>query len=152
MFRGEFSLNLDPKGRLAVPSRYRERLREACAGKLVITISLLERCLAVYPFPHWQEIEDGLKHLPALDPKAQAINHLLIGHATECDLDSHGRILVPQSLREFACLEKQVKMVGQVSKFELWTETAWVSRREELLDQVSSLLDAPSPALQGLVL
>ena len=152
MFRGEFSLSLDAKGRLAVPSRYRERLSEFCAGKLVVTISLLERCLAVYPFPDWQAIEDELKKLPALDTQAQAISHLLIGHATECDLDGHGRLLISQSLREFAGLDKQVKMVGQVHKFELWAETTWAARRDELLGQVGELLEEPSEALRSIVL
>ncbi len=152
MFRGEVSLNMDAKGRVAVPSRYRERISELCTGKLVVTISLLERCLVVYPFPHWQRIEDGLKNLPALDAKAQAITHLLIGHATECDLDGHGRLLVPPSLREFANLQKQLKLVGQVKKFELWAEEAWTSRREELLSQVGELLEQPSEALRALVL
>ncbi|MBT8421322.1 MAG: division/cell wall cluster transcriptional repressor MraZ [Gammaproteobacteria bacterium] len=152
MFRGEHSLTLDPKGRLAVPSRYRERIVEYCHGKLVITISLTERCLAVYPFPDWQKIEDELRTLPALDRKAQAISHLLIGHATECDLDSHGRILVPPSLREFADLQKQIKVVGQVVKFELWDDGAWMRRRQELLSQVDELLAEPSDALRSLVL
>jgi MraZ protein len=152
MFRGDFSLSLDTKGRMAVPSRYRERLSEMCNGKLVVTISLVERCLAVYPFPAWQKIEDDLKNLPACDSKAQAISHLLIGHATECDLDSHGRFLISQSLREFAGLEKPVKMIGQIAKFEIWAETAWLARRDELLSQVGAILEDPSDALRSLVL
>ncbi len=152
MFRGEYPLSLDSKGRLAVPSRYRERLAESCGGKLVITISLLERCLVVYPFPDWQRIEDSLKGLPALDSKAQALSHLLIGHANDCDLDGHGRMLVPQTLREFAGLSKRIKMVGQVSKFELWDDDAWTARREQLLSQVDELQAEPSDALRGLVL
>jgi len=152
MFRGEYNLTLDPKGRLAVPSRYRERILESCNGKLVITISLTERCLAVYPFPNWQKIEDELRSFPALDRKAQAISHLLIGHATECDLDSHGRILVPSSLREFADLRKPIKVVGQVVKFELWDDGTWTRRRQELLSQVDELLSEPSDVLRSLVL
>lgn len=152
MFRGEYSLAMDPKGRLAVPSRYRERIFECCNGKLIITISLTERCLAVYPFPDWQRIEDDLRALPALDRKAQAISHLLIGHATECDLDGHGRILVPHSLREFASLDKQVKIVGQVMKFEIWNDGVWTRRRQELLDQVEEFLTEPSDAVRSLVL
>ena len=152
MFRGEFSLSLDPKGRLAVPSRYRERLVEVGSGKLVVTISLLERCLVVYPFGDWQQIEDGLRRWPALDVKAQAISHLLIGHATECDLDGHGRLLVPPSLREFARLGRQVKLIGQVRKFELWAEEAWTARREELLGRVGELLSDPTEPLRTLVL
>ena len=152
MFRGEYPLNLDTKGRLAVPSRYRERLSESCGGKLVITISLLERCLVAYPFPDWLRIENALKDLPALDTKAQALSHLLIGHANECDMDSHGRLLVPQNLRDFAGLEKRIKMVGQVSKFELWDDDTWTARRESLLAQVDQLQTEPSDALRGLVL
>ena len=152
MFRGEYPLSLDSKGRLAVPSRYRERLSESCSGKLVVTISLLERCLVAYPFPDWQRIEDALKGLPALDAKAQALSHLLIGHANECDMDAHGRLLVPPTLREFAALNKRVKMIGQVSKFELWDDDTWTARREELLSQVDSLQAEPSDALRGLVL
>lgn len=152
MFRGEYSLSLDAKGRLAIPSRYRERLVEACGGKLIVTISLLERCLVAYPFGEWQRIEDKLRELPALDSKAQAISHLLIGHATDCDMDSHGRVLLTQSLRDFAGLDKRVKMVGQVDKFEFWDESTWNARREELLSQVDKLQEEPTEALRALVL
>jgi MraZ protein len=152
VFRGEFGISMDSKGRLAIPARYRERLEDACGGKLVITISLLERCLVAYPFPDWQRIEDELRELPALDAKAQAISHLLIGHATECDLDGQGRILLPPSLREFAGLERRIRMVGQVRKFELWDEDVWTARRAELLSQVEELKSQPSDALRRLVL
>lgn len=152
MFRGEFGLNLDPKGRLAVPSRYRDRLSEDCAGRVIVTISLLERCLVVYPFPDWQRIEDSVRNLPALDPQAQAITHLLIGHANELELDGHGRVLVPSSLREFARLEKRIRVIGQVRKFEIWDEDAWSARREEFLGQIGSLREGPSEVLRSLVL
>ena len=152
MFRGEYSLSLDAKGRLAIPSRYRERLLEICGGKLIVTISLLERCLVVYPYPRWQRIEDELKDLPALDQQAQAINHLLIDHAVECDMDSHGRILLSQALRNFAGLDKRIMMVGQVDKFEFWDEGGWGLRRDELLGDVSQLHREPSDALRKLVL
>ena len=143
---------MDTKGRVAIPSRYRERLDESCAGKLVVTISLLERCLVAYPYPEWQRIESSLEALPALDEKAQAISHLLIGHAAECDLDGQGRVLLSQSLRDFAGLDKRVKMVGQVRKFELWDDETWTSRREQLLGQVDALRREPSAALKDLVL
>ena len=154
MFRGEFSLSLDSKGRLAVPTRYRDRLAETCGGKLIATISLMDQCLSVHPFPDWQRIEEEIKALPALDPQVRAISHLLIGHATECDLDGHGRILLPQSLRDYASLDKRVHMVGQVRKFELWNEEAWGARREQLLGQVGKLQvhASQSQALRDLVL
>ena len=145
---------MDSKGRLAVPTRYRERLVESCGGKLIATISLMDRCLSVYPFPDWQRLEDEIKGLPALDPQVRAISHLLIGHATECDLDGHGRMLLPQSLRDFAVLDKRVHMVGQVRRFELWNEDAWSARRDELLGQVGNLQihASQSQALRDLVL
>ena len=152
MFRGECSLSLDAKGRLAIPSRYRERLAELCGGKLIVTISLLERCLVVYPFPRWQRIEDELKDLPTLDRKAQSVIHLLIGHAADCDMDSNGRVLLSQSLRNFAGLDKRIMMVGQVDKFELWDEAGWKRRRDELLDDVPQLHEEPSDVLRTLVL
>jgi MraZ protein len=145
---------MDAKGRLAVPTRYRERLVEGCGGKLVVTISLMDRCLTVYPFPDWQRLEDEIKALPALDPQVRAISHLLIGHATVCDLDGHGRMLLPQSLRDFASLDKRVHMVGQVRRFELWNEDAWSTRRDELLGQIGNLQiqASQSQALRDLVL
>ena len=152
MFRGAYSLTVDTKGRLAVPTRYRERLAENCSGKLIITISLAERCLVVYPFPEWQRIERVLEGLPAFDAEAQAVNHLLIGHATECDLDGHGRMLIPQPLREFAGLGKHARMLGQVRKFELWDEDTWTERREQLLGQIGGLQGTQSEALRSLVL
>jgi len=152
VFRGECSLSLDAKGRLAIPSRYRERLEELCGGKLIVTISLLERCLVVYPYPRWQRIEDELKDLPTLDRKAQSVIHLLIGHAADCDMDSNGRVLLSQSLRNFAGLDKRIMMVGQVDKFELWDEAGWSRRRDELLDDVPQLHEEPSDVLRTLVL
>ena len=152
MFRGASSLNIDAKGRLAVPSRYRDRIVEICGGRLIVTIGLLTRSLVVYLFPDWQTIEAELENLPALDAKAQAIRHLLIGHAAECDMDGHGRILVPPALREFASLGKRITMVGQGNKFELWDEAAWGARRDALLGEVGELLVEPSDAMRALVL
>ena len=152
MFRGEYSLSLDVKGRLAIPSRYRERLVEDCGGKLIVTISLLERCLVVYPYPRWQRIEEVLKDLPTMNRQAQAINHLLIGHAVDCDMDGNGRVLLTQALRNFAALDKRITMVGLVDKFELWDEAGWLQRRDELLVDVPSIHEDPSDALQKLVL
>jgi MraZ protein len=152
VFRGDSALSLDDKGRLAIPSRYRERLVEVCGGSLVATIHLTERCLVVYPAPEFRRIETHLENLPTLDSQAQLISHLLIGNAQECDMDGHGRILLPPSLRDWAGLDKQVRMVGQIKKFELWDERGWVARREQLLGEVGQLLSRPSEALRGLVL
>jgi MraZ protein len=152
VFRGEFSISLDSKGRLAVPTRYREGLAEHCGGRLIATISLMDKCLVVYPYPDWKRIEDQINALPSLDPQARAISQLLIGHANECDLDGNGRILVPSLLREFAGIDRKVRMIGQVNSFELWDEEAWNKRRDELLAQVGTLSSQNSEALGRLVL
>lgn len=154
MFRGEFSLNLDAKGRLAVPSRYREPLAEHGSARLIATISLMDPCLVVYPLPDWEKIEHQLRNLPALDRKAQTIRQLLIGRAADLELDSHNRVLLPQHLRDFASLEKRVKMVGQVNSFELWNEATWQQWCTDQLAQVQAgeLLREQSEALSSLVL
>ncbi|KAA3627556.1 MAG: transcriptional regulator MraZ [Proteobacteria bacterium] len=132
MFRGVNTLNLDAKGRLAIPTRYREPLQEQSNGSLVITVDP-DHCLLVYPLPAWIEIERQLMRLPALDPEVRRMQRLLVGHAADCEIDSSGRVLLPPPLREFAKLDKRVVLVGQGNKFELWEESAWNARRETWL-------------------
>lgn len=110
---------------MAMPAKYRDRLQDLCGGQLVITVDRDDRCLLVYPLPEWEEIERKLAKLPSLNKQARRLQRLLIGHATECELDSAGRILLPPKLREYAGLDKQVMLLGQVNKFELWDEQVW---------------------------
>ena len=152
MFLGDHPLNVDAKGRLAIPTRLRERVQDACGGALVLTISLTDVCLVAYPSPEWKRIQQDLQKLPTLDRQAQAIRHLLIGHAAECDMDGQGRILVPPSLRDWANLDRRVHLVGQGEKFELWNEAAWAVRRDEWHKQAGELLSDPSEAVSSLVL
>jgi len=135
LFRGVSLITLDVKGRLGMPTRHRERLETHFGNELVITIDTDERCLLVYPTPQWEEIERSLSALPGLNKHARRIQRLLVGHATDCDMDSHGRILVPPPLREYAGLEKRVVLIGQGKKFELWDETRWNERREAWLEE-----------------
>lgn len=134
LFRGVNTLNLDAKGRLAIPSRYREDLGEICEGQLVMTVDR-DQCLLIYPTPEWEEIEKKLVKLPSLNKQARRLQRLLIGHATELELDSHSRILIPPPLREFAELDKKVMLIGQGNKFELWDETRWNTRRNEWMEE-----------------
>jgi MraZ protein len=129
MFRGVNNLTLDAKGRLAVPARYRERLAEVCEGKLVVTIDR-GYYLLIYPLPTWEEIETKLVRLPSLHPQVRELQRLLVGHATEISMDSHGRVLLPAELREFAKLQRDVVLLGLMNKFELWDKSAWDARRE----------------------
>ena len=134
MFRGVSVLNLDAKGRLAIPARYREQLQACCASRLVITVDA-DHCLLIYPEPNWVEIERKLERLPSFNPTARKLQRLYIGHAQDVEMDAQGRVLLPPSLRSFASLDKRVALVGQGNKFELWDEDAWVGRRDEWLNE-----------------
>lgn len=133
MFRGINAINIDGKGRLAVPTRYREALAQD-GSSLVLTIDTEETCLLLYPARQWQVIEDSLQRLPSFNPAARRIQRLLIGHATDVELDNSGRILLPPLLRDYAKLDKRVVMIGQSNKFEVWDESIWESKRKDWLD------------------
>ena len=124
MFRGISQLNLDVKGRLAVPARHRDALLERCAGHLVITADA-DRCLLVYPLPDWELIQQKLESLSNLDPRVRELQRRVIGFAVDVDMDGAGRVLISPALREYAQLDKAVVLVGQGRKFELWNKDTW---------------------------
>lgn len=130
MFRGVNNINLDAKGRLAIPTRYRESLYENSNGSLVMTISHSERCLWVFPIEEWAAMEQKLVKLPNLNNHAARLQRLLVGHATDVDMDKNGRILISPPLREYAGLDKNVVMIGQINKFEIWSDAHWNERRD----------------------
>lgn len=116
-----------------MPTRYRARLQESAEGQMIVTIDTEERCLLLYPLPEWEIIEKKIEALPSFHKLSRRIQRLLIGHATEVELDSHGRVLLPSLLRDYAELDKQVILVGQGKKFEIWGELHWESGRTEWL-------------------
>lgn len=128
MFRGSFSLNLDDKGRLTLPTRYRDLLLSEAGGQLICTIDHKDPCLLLYPLAEWEEIEDKLKKLSSFNPQEQRLKRLLLGHATDCEMDKNGRILLPAPLRSHAQLSKGLRLVGQLNKFEIWDEETWHQR------------------------
>jgi MraZ protein len=125
-----------------MPTRYRERLQECCGGKLVVTVDK-DQCLLIYPFPDWEEIERKLMRLPTMNPHARQLQRLMVGNATELELDAHGRILLPANLREFAFLTRDAMLVGQGVKFELWDEARWKARSDAWLASDASAGDLP---------
>lgn len=133
LFRGVTELNLDAKGRMAMPARYRERLLERCEGHIVVTIDTDERCLLLYPLPEWEVIERKLDALPSFNAQARRVQRLLMGHASDVELDGNGRLLLPPPLRQYAGLDKRVVLIGQGKKFELWDEGLWSQKRDEWL-------------------
>ncbi len=126
MFRGAHALNIDTKGRLAIPVGPRNELIERCSSKLVVTVNnTREKCLWLYPMDVWDSVEQKVVNLPSFDPNHQKLKRFLIGYASDVEMDKSGRILIPAPLRDFALLDKSVYLVGQGNKFEIWNEELW---------------------------
>lgn len=139
MFRGISQLNIDAKGRVALPAKYRERLLSSCEGKLVLTIdptnSAKEPCLLLYPLPDWEEIQVKIDNLSSFNPTSRKVQRLLVGHADDAVMDANGRILIAAALREYAHINKHIVLIGQGKKFELWDEATWNASRENWLEE-----------------
>ncbi|MGR8936122.1 MAG: division/cell wall cluster transcriptional repressor MraZ [Gammaproteobacteria bacterium] len=139
MFRGISSINIDVKGRIAIPTRYRAELADCCGSQLVVTVAVDEKgsgeqgCLWLYPLPEWEILEQKINKLPTLNKMAQKLRRFLIGYASECELDAQGRFLLPERLRQYAALEKQIVLLGQLNKFEIWNAVVWVAKEQEWL-------------------
>lgn len=128
-----------------MPARYRSGLVENYEGKLIVTLGVDQDCLMLYPVPEYKEIEQKLVKLPALNSKAKRLQRLIIGHATECELDGQGRFLIPEPLRKIVKLEKRVALVGQGNKFEIWDEDTWNTCRAKWIEEERSEQDAELP-------
>jgi len=139
MFRGATALNLDVKGRLAVPAKHRDALTGQPGAGLVLTAHP-HRCLLLYPQSAWEPIQQKIMSLPSLDKQASLLQRLLVGFAEDMALDGAGRVLVSPVLREFATLEKQVMLVGQGTHFELWSLDGWRAQLDEALSQGDQVL------------
>ena len=148
MFQGINDLNLDAKGRMSLPARYRESIQESCEGSLVITVDV-DRCLLIYPIPEWQVIQQKLMQLPSINKQVRRLQRLLLGHATESDVDANHRLLLPPPLRNFANLSKHAVLIGQGNKFELWDKETWEKMRERWIKEENKLSDI-SEALETL--
>ena len=147
MFQGAAALNLDAKGRLAIPARHRDALA-VDNGQIVLTAHPHGCCL-VYPVPAWIPIRDQVLAAPGLDPQSAMFKRLLVGFAQDETLDAAGRVLVAPSLRKFAKLDKQVWLIGQGTHFELWSDEGWEKQQEAMLDLVNTGLP---PGFESLAL
>ena len=126
-------MSLDAKGRIVLPARYRERLVEISNSQLVVTIDTYQPCLLIYPLNEWELIEEKIEALPSFNPTTRRIQRLLIGHATDVEVDTNGRMLLSNPLRDYAQLGRKVVLIGQGKKFELWDEALWTQRMGEWL-------------------
>lgn len=139
MFMGEYRHTVDPKGRLIIPSKFRELL----GNEFVVTRGL-DGCLFVYPTESWGAYVEELKKLPLTDKNARIFTRFLIAGATICELDRQGRILIPVTLREFADIKKDVLLAGMLDHIEIWNEDHWKENTD------FSNMDAIAGHLSGL--
>ena len=148
-FRGSKNVSLDSKGRVAIPSRYRDRLMVDAGGCLVLTRNPLEHSLWLYPLPEWELIEEKLAGLSDFDKQSREVKRMMLARAADCRLDAHGRILIPAELRGYARITKQAVIMGQVNRFEIWNKASWEEKEEPWLIKEQ---EEPSAALQSLSL
>ena len=152
MFRGTTAINLDAKGRLTIPTRYRDLLRQQCQGQLVCTLDMSLPCLLLYTLPQWQLIEQKLNGLSDFIEDERVVKRLLLGNARDCEMDRNGRVLLSTPLRGLANLDKKLMMVGQVNKFELWDESTWSAQMQRDLQRVQAIDFETSERLRDLAL
>src|ERR1035437_5123662 len=148
MFQGAAALNLDAKGRMAVPSRHRDGLLALAEGHQVLTAPP-HRCLFSYPAPAWEPIRAKILAAPSLETQSAMLRRLLVGFAVDAEMDAAGRVLVSPEFRQYAALEKEVSLVGQGSHFEIWSDVGWKRQQEEIFALGDKLLP---PGLENLTL
>jgi MraZ protein len=150
VFFGETAINLDGKGRLAIPVRYRDSIQEQCSGRMVLTYSAFDAgALWLYPENEWERVRDEVTRLSTFNPGHRSLQRRLVGSATALELDGSGRIQLPLTLRQVAGLEKRVVMMGMSSRFELWNEAILNQKRAE---EERSMNVAASEEMSRLVL
>jgi len=150
VFFGETAINLDAKGRLAVPTRYRDALEKQCGSRMVLTYSAFDSgSLWLQPEQIWERVRDDVMALPSFNPNHRSLQRRLVGSATVVEPDGSGRILLPPSLRQVAGLDKRVVLLGMGKRFEIWDENTLNTRRAE---EESSLDEQTSVEMSRLVL
>ena len=141
MFRGRYEYVIDSKGRISIPSKFKEILSQEYDDRLVITN--YDHCLVVFPYQEWSLIEEKVKNLPALSKDARDFFRFFYSSGIDCEMDKHGRVLIPQSLRDYANLQKDVVLVGSGKKIEIWNKERWAEefrKSQENFDRVTDTL------------
>jgi MraZ protein len=132
LYFGETAINLDAKGRLAIPMRYRDAIQEACGGEMVLTYSAFDHgALYLYPKEKWEAVRDKVMQLSTFDARHRSLQRKLVGSASTVEPDANGRIQLPQTLRQVAGLEKKVVLLGLGDRFEIWNENVLNRKRDE---------------------
>jgi MraZ protein len=143
MFRGRFEHSIDSKGRVSVPSKFREVLSTNYDERLIITN--FDGCLWAYPSQEWQVIEERVSSLPQFKPEVKALQRVFISAATECPIDKQGRILIPPTLRDYAGISKDLVFVGMTKRIELWSIERWkkvfTQSQDDIMEMAEKLAD-----------
>jgi len=165
MFRGIHLLSIDAKGRIKIPTCHQEQIDKACSGRIkiptchqeqidkacsgqmVLSVHPDDDCLVLYPLTDWQNLERKVSKLPSLNVHSKRLSRKLIGHASECDLDKIGRILIPSSHRNYADLKSKAILSGQGHSFEIWDEQSWKTQIEKL-EKLSTQVEIPEEILK----
>ena len=130
MFRGRYEHTIDPKGRLSIPSRYREEL--AARGVTTLVLSEGDHCVWAFPLDAWEQLEERLRQHPQLSPERRNVVRVMVASAKECPVDRVGRTLVPPELRDFAGLKRDVVITGALEWFEIWNRERWLDHYQVL--------------------
>ncbi len=141
MFRGSFEHSVDSKGRVSVPSKFRDIIADHYDGRLVMAMDF-DLCLAVYPLEEWEKLEEKIKTLPMMQKEVKDFMRFFFSSATECELDKQGRILIPPAHRERAGISKNVMLVGIINKIEIWDVKSWEARTSQNGDKIGEALAA----------
>ncbi len=137
MFRGANSINLDAKGRIAIPAKYRDGIKTSYDSHMIITCDPYDNCLLIFPLEHWESTEADLQALSNSKKLHRRLKRIMLAHATDVDMDASGRLLIPSVLRERVGLTKEVMLVGQTKTFQLWSEANWNELTNEDMEVLS---------------
>jgi MraZ protein len=139
LFKGKFEHIIDPKGRTSIPSKFREILTSNYDERLIITN--YDGCLWAYPYAEWKVIEEKISKLPQFKPEVKALQRVFISGATECPIDSQGRILIPPALRAYAGLIKDIVVIGMTRRIEIWDKKRWEDTFQKAQQQIDSIAE-----------
>lgn len=133
-FRGESAQRVDDKARLAIPAAYRSALEAAGDKRLILVRSVFGRCISVWPLADWVAYEDKILALPPSDPTVMKLLRFVVAGNTQVEPDSHGRVVLPQTLRQYAQIEAstEVMVVSMGNRFEIWAQPLWVQDQSEI--------------------
>jgi MraZ protein len=134
MFRGHSNHTLDDKGRIIIPSRFREILRTG--GGDNIMLAMFDSSLYAYPFERWKEIETDIMEMPKKSATLRRFRRVFIGGAFECTCDKQGRILIPPTLRDYAGIKKELVLAGAIDHFEIWDRKRWAKQALQLEEEM----------------